>query len=322
MTDPEITDADRELLAEEYERDGFTAAAEMVRRGRSNPSVLRAIARARTEASRVPEVGGDAVEALLDERYNGNNWRMGQSDYYISRTIENAQRELAAADAARGLSWVTWRRPEEWVPATSRTERYVWTWYWHANKALGKVLILWWAKEGEGISDAIAWAEMPVPPAWAGGEKAEARVPVDRVERTPFKFDHHPDDLVTQGPHDDLRSHAQDLSRCGIQDGCDQRDRCRADGVCQATGSLLSDISRRLDLATARCERPGGCDVRGVCLATGKCAATGTALAGTVAWTKEKEAVLLMLVEREMISDYSHRKLEPLMRAAFPEPPR
>lgn len=208
MTHPEILQCDRDVLARELEREGRLQIADEIRRGEckmgSVGAVLRALASVRGERP-----SGDAVEATRRAYRNvmdpdGNS---GHPPLETSNERLNRamSRAIAAADRARGRTALVWRTPEEW----DRTPRG------------GPHAVLWLLCDDDTIFNrssespwphdnphVIAWA-FPAPPPWAA---------------TPAET-------------------AIDFSRCGIQDGCENRARCRADGECHYTKSSLGGFA-------------------------------------------------------------------------------
>lgn len=73
-----------------------------------------------------PPISGDAIEAALDEWHSGNHWMRAADTAWIAVERERAARAIAAADAARGRSCLTWRDPADFVVTPgSRTARWV-----------------------------------------------------------------------------------------------------------------------------------------------------------------------------------------------------
>lgn len=139
-------------------------------------------------------------------------------------------------DAARGLSWVTWRRPGMFaIRPTEHGRIYVNVLYKDGSRSL-------WPAWCDLPSNVAAWYEGPTPPAWANREKPEAQrmftargepIVRDTNTRTPLP--------VTSGPHDDLGSHAPDLAtaRCERPGGCNARGACLTRGKCCWTDAAL-----------------------------------------------------------------------------------
>lgn len=117
---------------------------------------------------------------------------------------------IDAADAARGRSYVDWRPRNEWRSiGVDEPERRV-----LVENDDGEVL-QWHAVRSAPIAHwHRRWAKMPTPPPWS------------ETASSPWT-----EQNATEKP--------APQRTCGIQDGCDNRARCLADGECHYTKSPL-----------------------------------------------------------------------------------
>lgn len=114
----------------------------------------------------VEPVAGDAVEAAL----KAYNWISPKASLKRPDGAEEMMsRAISAADRDRGRSYVTWRRPEEWVPIiVDDATKAAWV-LWDTGAQT-----LWHGTSEPFHSRIVAWSEKPTPPPWATADGTAA----------------------------------------------------------------------------------------------------------------------------------------------------
>lgn len=188
-------------------------------------------------------VGGDAVEAALKAWTRGRVW-MGPPGVDLSRNAiyrEDMSRAIAAADAARGRSYVEWRRSEEYEQMPN-------------DPLSGYVLICCgdrtahWQRDRPLPAVTDRWAEMPTPPPWTEPGPTQGVLDGAQLLRSLRRSRPPPDCyLVTQ---------------CGIQSSpC--ADECRHRLCVHATTSQPTEMKTAISTAIAAAQRFHRCDPDG-----------------------------------------------------------
>lgn len=103
-----------------------------------------------------PRVEEDAVDAALDTFKGGPGWKHAS---WATDVRQDMSRAIAAADRARGRSYVEWRGEEMYAPRPNDNGRRVAT--WSSSGVLGE-----WEAHRDLPSNIIAWSEMPALPSW------------------------------------------------------------------------------------------------------------------------------------------------------------
>lgn len=154
-----------------------------------------------------PRVEGDAVDAAIDEWFNGNPWVDGSDKVWVAQKREEMSRAIAAADRARGRSYVEW----DDIATQGILRRLVDQTWMHATES-GHAPS---TKTADALI-ALVTSEMPAPPAWATQAAKHETVPP--VASTQAETIPPPPDTVpfTQ---EDYESLSGALKAC-----CDQKD--------------------------------------------------------------------------------------------------